>query len=160
MARFGALQIGVIALYSEYALTVEPCFLELPVHVGSNHEPLFPLYRLQQQTVQLRACFIVSVQPDMACPICPPFLFRLERIKRGGVHIRKTVSSDKVPEVVLETASAIFQSCGSGKSGSRSDNDILRPVERMAQFRQTIGITLPNRHFTTIGFYKWISHHL
>ena len=32
MARFGALQIGIIALYGEDAITVEIRFPELPVH--------------------------------------------------------------------------------------------------------------------------------
>ena len=45
------------------------------------------------------------------------------------------------------------------KGVGSTNNDIFRPVERMAQFCQTVGITLSNRHFTTIGFYKWISHH-
>ena len=82
MARFGALQVGIIALYLEKSVSSKSGFPELPVHIGRNDEIILPGYESEQIPIQFHGRRCEPGEVDVLRPICPSFFFGLEVIKR------------------------------------------------------------------------------
>ena len=65
MARHAALPEAVISLGIEQPLLVEACFLELMVHVRSDHEVIFAFHEVQQPVVYRFGRQNIAVHIDM-----------------------------------------------------------------------------------------------
>ena len=121
MARFAALPKAVIALGVEQPCFIENSQLELVVHIGSQDEVIPTPDQLQQVSIRLARCHIVTVIVDVAAPPGPVFLQRGKRKETTGIHVSNPVLLMEVGEIIQKALATIGQASRGGKAGARAD---------------------------------------
>ena len=128
MTRLTALPEAVIALGVEQPCLIKTGQLKLMVHIGCQDEVISAPDQLQQVSIRLAGCHIVTVVVDVSAPPSPVFPQRGKRIETAGIHIGDSVLLMEVREVLQKTFAAIGQTGRGGKAGARADEDGIRAL--------------------------------